>query len=169
MSASKVKENKDKNTIGVDNRLPKIASCKLVPTDEIEGSDIEDKNADSNPVFSPINIRSIVPIPIPIIPVRNHEVVNKILNGKNKWHKAALIGIKRIYPNADINTVIIKSRLDQNINIFANLAKSRGKTPKNTLSRVLQELRDMKLVIFVDNLGKYKLSQVVIDALPIIP
>ena len=57
-----------------------------------------------------------------------------------------------------LTTVIKRQTIieEELINII-NLTESRGKTPEQTLNRILQDLRDEGKVIFLDNKGTYHL------------
>jgi predicted restriction endonuclease len=73
----------------------------------------------------------------------------------NKWQSAVVDGIRRLVRKKSSVIFTRQEIISEEINRISNDAEAEGKTPKQTLSRVLQELRDMGLIEFVDNQGKY--------------
>ncbi len=71
------------------------------------------------------------------------------------WREAVIRGIKRLIDRKSSVLFTRQDLLSEEIDRIAEEAGSSGETPGQTLSRILQELRDDDLVTFLDNQGNY--------------
>jgi len=71
------------------------------------------------------------------------------------WHEAVLDGIRRLTKMKDSYFFSRQEIIQQELNQITQEVDAHGETPAQTLSRVLQELRDEGLVEFSDNQGNY--------------
>jgi hypothetical protein len=72
------------------------------------------------------------------------------------WREAVLLSI-RDYCHRHGSREIYRGRiLQEELDAMVERTASRGRTPEMTFNRVMQELRDERLVEFVDNQGHYR-------------
>jgi DNA-binding transcriptional ArsR family regulator len=71
------------------------------------------------------------------------------------WREAVIRGIRRLVNRKSSVLFTRQEILSEEIGHIAEEAGSDGQTPGQTLSRILQELRDDGLVTFIDNQGNY--------------
>jgi hypothetical protein len=71
------------------------------------------------------------------------------------WHDAVIDGITRLTKEKKSYLFSRQEIISQQLDQITREAQSVGETPAQTLSRVLQELRDERLVEFSDNQGNY--------------
>jgi len=71
------------------------------------------------------------------------------------WREAVLDGIRRLTKMKDSYFFSRQEIIQFELSQITQEVYAQGETPAQTLSRVLQELRDDKLVEFSDNLGNY--------------
>jgi len=71
------------------------------------------------------------------------------------WREAVIDGIRRITKQKRSYIFSRQELIANELNNITQEANAQGETPSQTLSRVLQELRDEQLVEFVDNQGNY--------------
>ncbi len=79
------------------------------------------------------------------------------------WKNAVLLALQRYSArNSTVKVTREKFIKEEIKNIVANTG-SLGKTPSQTVSRVLQELRDEKVLFFSKNSGEYILNNIKIN------
>jgi len=71
------------------------------------------------------------------------------------WREAVVDGIRRLTKNKNSYLFSRQEIINNQLDLIITEVQSIGETPSQTLSRVLQELRDDNLVEFVDNAGNY--------------
>ena len=71
------------------------------------------------------------------------------------WHDAVIDGITRLTKEKKSYLFSRQEIISQQLDQITREAQSVGETPAQTLSRVLQDLRDERLVEFSDNQGNY--------------
>lgn len=76
---------------------------------------------------------------------------------KKQWNLATLESISRACNYMQSNQFTYNFLKNQQLSIIVDETQSCGKTPDKTLSRVLQVLRDLGIIKFVDNKGLYEL------------
>lgn len=72
------------------------------------------------------------------------------------WPQATREAIERLTTKQQKNSFTRVDLIDIELDTIVQDTGSKGKTPKQTLSRVLQQLRDNGEIKFLDNLGKYE-------------
>ena len=75
-----------------------------------------------------------------------------------KWNEAVMGAIVRVCRRKGSATFTRRELIVQELVTITEQTQCAGKTPEQTLSRVLQSLRDHKRVDFVDNDGTYRLN-----------
>ncbi|MDW7755482.1 MAG: HNH endonuclease signature motif containing protein [Brevefilum sp.] len=71
------------------------------------------------------------------------------------WREAVINGIRRLTINKNSYLFSRQEIINTQLTQIIEEVQSIGETPSQTLSRVLQELRDENLIEFVDNTGNY--------------
>lgn len=71
------------------------------------------------------------------------------------WREAVIDGIRKLTKNKNSYLFSRQEIINTQLNQIIQEVQSIGETPSQTLSRVLQELRDENLIEFVDNAGNY--------------
>lgn len=74
------------------------------------------------------------------------------------WNLATLEGIMRCTTFFNTDVITYKGIIHTQMSIIVEETQTKGKTPRNTLSRVLQVLRDIGILEFVDNKGTYRVK-----------
>lgn len=77
---------------------------------------------------------------------------------RKTWRDAVYAAILRLIKNNQTTEFTRKGIIEQELATIAAEVRSRGETPEQTLSRVLQELKSAGIIEFVDNHGKYRLK-----------
>ena len=77
---------------------------------------------------------------------------------RTTWKDAVLAAIKRIVAARQTNVFTRHEIIEAELASIAGEVSSKGETPEQTLSRVLQELRQAKIIEFLDNQGSYRLK-----------
>ncbi len=73
------------------------------------------------------------------------------------WQIAVLNAIHRLCQRHGSTTFTRQELISEELTTIIEETDSAGATPAQTLSRVLQELRDIGMIEFVDNRGTYRL------------
>ena len=73
------------------------------------------------------------------------------------WQEAVLRAIHRLCQRKGSRVFTRQELINEELPRITEETMTAGATPAQTLSRVLQELRDMQLVEFLDNRGTYRL------------
>ncbi|MDY6872798.1 MAG: HNH endonuclease signature motif containing protein [Chloroflexota bacterium] len=71
------------------------------------------------------------------------------------WRDAVIDGIRRLTRSKDSYVFSRQELINQQLEQITKEIQSKGETPSQTLSRILQELREEGIVDFVDNNGNY--------------
>ncbi|HDS01450.1 MAG TPA: hypothetical protein ENO22_00195 [candidate division Zixibacteria bacterium] len=74
------------------------------------------------------------------------------------WKNAVLDALRRYSERHNTNTVIRSKLIREEIGNIVKDTRSKGRTPEQTLSRIMQELRDDGYVHFVDDDGTYEIN-----------
>jgi HNH endonuclease len=74
------------------------------------------------------------------------------------WKEAVHAAIKRIVAARQSPEFTRHDIIDTELSLITEEVGSRGETPQQTLSRVLQELRQAEVIEFLDNQGSYRLK-----------
>jgi len=77
---------------------------------------------------------------------------------RKSWRDAVYAAILRLIRNNQTTEFTRKGIIEQELATIAAEVRSRGETPEQTLSRVLQELKSAGIIVFVDNHGRYRLK-----------
>jgi len=77
---------------------------------------------------------------------------------RKSWRDAVYAAILRLIDNNQTTEFTRKGIIEQELVAIAAEVESRGETPEQTLSRVLQELKSAGIIEFIDNHGKYRLK-----------
>lgn len=75
------------------------------------------------------------------------------------WQTAVLNAIKRLCRRHNTSVFTRQMLIDEELNGIIEETGSRGATPDQTMSRVLQELRQQGYIDFLDNQGTYRLQR----------
>jgi len=73
------------------------------------------------------------------------------------WHEAVIIAIINVCKRNRSNLFSREDLLHYELDNIITVTSSHGKTPEQTLSRVLQKIRDEGIIEFTDNRGNYRL------------
>jgi len=87
--------------------------------------------------------------------------IGDIQNARKKrasWRDAVYAAILRLVENKPATHFTRKSIIEQELATIATEVESKGETPEQTLSRVLQELKSAGIIDFVDNHGTYRFN-----------
>lgn len=87
--------------------------------------------------------------------------IGDIQNARKKratWRDAVYAAILRLVDNKPATHFTRKSIIEQELSTIAADVESKGETPEQTLSRVLQELKSAGIIDFVDNQGTYRFN-----------
>ena len=77
---------------------------------------------------------------------------------RKSWRGAVYAAILRLIKKNQTTEFTRKGIIEQELATIAAEVRSRGETPEQTLSRVLQELKSAGIIVFVDNHGRYRLK-----------
>lgn len=79
-------------------------------------------------------------------------------NSRVVWKDAVCDAIRRIVTSRQSNKFTRKLLIEMELATIIDDVGSKGETPEQTLSRVLQELRTLQVIEFIDNEGTYRLK-----------
>lgn len=84
--------------------------------------------------------------------------IQTALKKRASWREAVYAAILRLVNNKPAAHFTRKSIIEQELATIAAEVESKGETPEQTLSRVLQELKSAGIIDFVDNHGMYRFN-----------
>jgi putative restriction endonuclease len=87
--------------------------------------------------------------------VRDMEAARK---SRTTWKDAVHAAIKRIVAARQSTDFTRHDIIESELSKITDEVGSKGETPEQTLSRVLQELRQAEIIVFLDNQGSYRLK-----------
>ena len=73
------------------------------------------------------------------------------------WKEAVKEAIKKVVERHNDPLFTRQLLIDEEMDFIEKMTGTEGETPEQTLSRILQELRDEGMIKFVDDEGKYRL------------
>ncbi len=81
-----------------------------------------------------------------------------IMSNDLTWKEAVRKAIKKVVERHDDPQFTRRLLIDEEMDYIEKMTETEGKTPEQTLSRVLQELRDEGMIEFLDDDGRYRLK-----------
>ncbi|MFN3452137.1 MAG: HNH endonuclease [Sphingorhabdus sp.] len=84
--------------------------------------------------------------------------LEEVRKSRITWSDAVQAAIKRLVETRQSSEFTRQDIIEHELTAITQQVDSRGQTPEQTLSRVLQELRQAEVIEFVDNQGIYRLK-----------